>query len=104
MSYIVETENIDGENKFHIADVPPDVRSFIMKDGYGYTYFIKENYLPGIHVGFVRVVVIPDSEYYKVEKNVLDGEAKMWYEKHGRPELFGVLVSVFCKKPLGPTM
>lgn len=75
-----------GPNRFPIEGIlDDDTRGQLIKDGYGYC-------IERAILSFVRVEIIPDSEFYYVVKPVPNEEARAWYESFGKLEdYFAVL-------------
>lgn len=82
----------DGlQNKFFIEDVPIKPRTALIEDGFGYSYLQWSNPLKRfkeLKVGYVKVEIIPDSEYYFVVGEATEEDVRAWYAKHNLEKSF----------------
>lgn len=76
MPIISTGPKLDG--MYPIADIiDPQIIAQIVKDGYGYC--VHQPFK-----SFVRVEVVPDSEFYTYARVATNEEAKAWYESFDR--------------------
>jgi hypothetical protein len=94
---IIRAARIGNENRFRVANIPPECQRAILKDGYAYTFWegdrLENPELSQIKRGFVRVEMISnpikEESTYRIVRAINDlTEVRNWYYKHDLADLW----------------